>query len=80
MNLAGKLRRAQMIAGTGKQTVKVQRDVVDQFDILVNRAELIGLRQMLNEIECDILAFQKPVAKHFVRTQRDPETDETDCQ
>ena len=69
-----------MIAGTGKQTIEVQRDVVDQLDILVDRAELVGLRQMLDEIECDILAFQKSVAEHFIRTQRNSKADEADGQ
>ena len=67
-----------MIAGTGEQSVKMQRDVIDQLDILIDRAELVGLRQVLNKVKCDILAFEKTVAEHFVRTQRNPEADETD--
>ena len=40
-----------MIAGTGEQSVKMQRDVIDQLDILIDRAELVGLRQVLNKVK-----------------------------
>ena len=48
LNLTGKLRSPQMIAGTSEQTVEMQRDIIDQLNVFVDGAEQIGLGQMLN--------------------------------